>query len=52
MGRPKKDTDDKKIKVSISLDRELYIKIKSDNFKPSRIIEKLVKEYYGNENLR
>jgi hypothetical protein len=48
MGRPKKDTDDKKIKVSISLDRELYIKIKSDNFKPSRIIEKLVREYYGN----
>jgi len=48
MGRPKKDTNDKKIKVSISLDRELYNKIKSDNFKPSRIIEKLVKEYYGN----
>lgn len=48
MGRPKKDTDDKKIKVSISLDRELYIKIKSDNLKPSRIIEKLVREYYGN----
>lgn len=48
MGRPKKDTNDKKIKVSISLDRELYDKIKSDNFKPSRIIEKLVKEYYGN----
>jgi hypothetical protein len=48
MGRPKKDTNDKKIKLSISLDRELYNKIKSDNFKPSRIIEKLVKEYYGN----
>ena len=48
MGRPKKDTDDKKIKVSISLDRELYDKIKSDNFKPSRIIEKLVRKYYGN----
>ncbi len=42
MGRPKKDTNDKKIKVSISLDRELYDKIKSDNFKPSRIIEILV----------
>lgn len=47
MGRPKKDTNDKKIKVSISLDRELYDKIKLDNFKPSRIIEKLIKEYYG-----
>jgi len=47
MGRPKKDTNEKKIKVSISLDRKLYDKIKSDNLKPSRIIEKLVKEYYG-----
>ena len=48
MGRPKKDTNDKKIKLSISLDRELYNKIKSDNFKPSRIIERLIREYYGN----
>ena len=48
MGRPKKNTSDKKIKVSISLDRELYDKIKSDKFKPSRIIEKLVREYYDN----
>jgi hypothetical protein len=48
MGRPKKNTNDKKIKVSISLDRELYDKIKSDKFKPSRIIEKLVREYYDN----
>jgi hypothetical protein len=47
MGRPKKMTDDKKIKVSISLDRELYNKIKLDNLKPSRIIEKLIRDYYG-----
>jgi hypothetical protein len=51
MGRPKKITDEKKIKVSISLDKNLYNKIKSDNFKPSRIIEKLVREYYGNKDL-
>ena len=48
MGRPKKNTDDKKIKVSISLDRDLYYKIKLDNSKPSRIIEKLIRNYYEN----
>lgn len=52
MGRPKKTIDEKKIKVSISLDKDLYNKIKMDNFKPSRIIEKLVREYYGNKDLR
>lgn len=48
MGRPKKEDNQKKIKVSISLDRNLYEKIKLDNFKPSRIIENLIKNYYGN----
>jgi hypothetical protein len=51
MGRPKKTTEEKKIKVSISLSRDLYGKIKSENLKPSRIIEKLVREYYGNKDL-
>ena len=51
MGRPKKTIDEKKIKVSISLDKDLYNKIKMDNFKPSRIIEKLVREYYGNKSV-
>jgi len=51
MGRPKKSVDEKKVKVSISLDRNLYDKIKLDNFKPSRMIEKLVREYYGNQSL-
>lgn len=51
MGRPKKTEREKKIKVSISLDRILYMKIISDKLKPSRIIEKLVKDYYGNKNL-
>ena len=48
MGRPKKRADEKKIKVSVSLDRNLYNKIKLDNLKPSRIIEKLIREYYEN----
>ena len=51
MGRPKKNSDEKKVKVSISLDRELYNKIKGDKIMPSRIIEKLIREYYGNKNL-
>jgi len=51
MERPKKLNEDKKIKVSISIDRTLYLEIKKDNVMLSRIIEKLVKEYYGNKNL-
>ena len=51
MGRKQKLSEEKKIKVSISLDRELYSLIKLDNLMPSRIIEKLVREYYGNKNL-
>jgi len=51
MGRPKKNTEEKKIKVSISLDRGLYNKIKSEKIMPSRIIEKLIREYYGNKDL-
>jgi len=51
MGRPKKTLEEKKVKVSISLDRNLYLRIKTDKLKPSRIIEKLVEEYYGNKNL-
>lgn len=51
MGRLKKTTEEKKVKVSISLDRELYYKIKGDKIMPSRIIEKLVRDYYGNKSL-
>ena len=51
MGRPKKTLEEKKVKVSISLDRNLYLKIKTNKLKPSQIIEKLVEEYYGNKNL-
>lgn len=51
MGRPKKTDGEKKVKVSISLDRKLYEYIKQDKYKPSRIIEKLVKDYYGNKNM-
>lgn len=51
MGRPKKNKEEKKIKVSISLDRELYFKIKEEKIMASRIIEKLIRNYYGNKGL-
>jgi hypothetical protein len=51
MGRPKKNENDKKIKIGITIDRELYRLIKKDKLKPSRIIERLVREYYGDKNL-
>lgn len=51
MGRKQKSLEEKKIKVSISLDRELYKSIKTDKLIPSRIIEKLVREYYEKKNL-
>ena len=48
MGRPIKTQEEKKIKIVISIDRELYKKIKNENLKPSRVIEKLLREHYGN----
>ena len=48
MGRPIKIQEEKKIKIGISIDRKLYKKIKDENLKPSRIIEKLLRDYYGN----
>ena len=51
MGRPKKKETEKKVKVSISLDRKLYEKMKIEELKPSRIIEKLVRDYYGKKDL-
>jgi hypothetical protein len=51
MGRNKKLDCEKKIKVSVSLNKEIYYKIKKDNFMPSRIIEKLLIDYYENKNL-
>lgn len=51
MGRPKKEEKDKKIKVGICLDRFLYTELMKDGGKVSRIIEKIIREYYGNKNL-
>jgi hypothetical protein len=52
MGRPTKDYNDKKISISICLEKGVYYRMKNDGEKPSRIIEKLLKEYYGNKDLQ
>ena len=46
MGRKLKLEDEKKVKLSISITRNLLFKIKNENLKPSRIIETLLKKYY------
>ena len=51
MGRRRKDENEKKIKFGISINRLLYQKMKSENIKPSRIIEKLLGEYYENKKM-
>ena len=52
MGRLKKEETDKKIKIAISLDRNLHNLIIKDGGKRSRIIEKILKEYYDNKSLQ
>ena len=51
MGRPKKEENDKKIKVGICMDRQLYIELMKNGGRVSQIIEKIIREYYGNKNL-
>ncbi len=51
MGRPKKIEEDKKIKIGISLDRKLYNTMMENGGKVSRIIENIIREYYGNKDL-
>ena len=51
MGRPKKTEKEKKIKIGISIDRELFNQLKKDKIIPSRFFDKKLKEYYGEKNL-
>jgi hypothetical protein len=51
MGRPAKKEEDKKIKIGISLDRQLYNLIMKDGGKVSRIIEKIIKTHCGKKSL-
>ena len=51
MGRPAKKEEDKKIKIGISLDRQLYNLIMKDGGKVSRIIEKIIQNHCGKKSL-
>jgi hypothetical protein len=46
----KKD-EDKKVKISITLSPDLDKRMEVDLTNKSRLIEKLLREYYGNKNL-
>jgi hypothetical protein len=52
MGRPKKEEKDKKIKVGICMDKQLYKKVMKNGGKVSQIIESIIREYYGDKDLR
>lgn len=51
MGRKLLKEEDRKIKFGISLDRKIFNRMVDDKIMKSRLIEKLLKEYYGNKNL-
>ena len=52
MSKPFKKEEDKKIKISITLNRKLNKRIEDDLTNKSRLIEKLVKEYYEKKDMQ
>lgn len=51
MGRKLKKEEDRKIKFGISLDRKIFNRMVNDKIMKSRLIEKLLKEYYENQDM-
>jgi hypothetical protein len=49
--RPKLKETDKRIKISITLSPEINKKLDQGIINKSKLIEKLLKDYYGNKNL-
>jgi hypothetical protein len=49
--KPRKKEEDKKIKFAISLDPKLFKKMDDEMINKSRLIENLIREYYGNKDL-
>ena len=43
---------ERKFKFGISLDRKIFDRMVNEKENKSRLIEKLLKEYYGNKNLQ
>lgn len=49
--KQRKPESDKKVKFAISLDPKLFKRMDSELINKSRLIENLLKEYYGNKDL-
>jgi len=51
MGRKLIPKDQKKVKFGISLDVELFNRMSKEKIKKSTLINRLLKEYYGNKGM-
>jgi hypothetical protein len=49
--KPRKKEEDKKIKFAISLDPKLFKRMDDEIINKSKLIENLIREYYGNKDL-
>ena len=49
--KQRKKEEDKKIKFAISLDPKLFKRMDKEMINKSRLIENLIREYYGNKDL-
>lgn len=49
--KPRKKEEDKKIKFAISLDPKLFKRMDNEMINKSRLIENLIREYYGSKDL-
>jgi hypothetical protein len=49
--RKLKSKEDKKVKFTICVKPEIYLKMENEMIKKSRLIEKLLEEYYGKKDL-
>ena len=52
MGRKKLNLSERKIKIGITLDRDLYQRIKNSNLIPSQLLNKLLRTYYDNQGMQ
>ena len=49
--KPRKKDEDKKIKFAISLNPKIFKRMENEMINKSRLIEKLLKEYYGDKDM-
>ncbi len=49
--KPRKRTEDKKVKISITLNPEINKRLELEMVNKSKLIERLLIEYYGNKGL-